>query len=166
MQGTQAALDVFDGLAPVPLRDVRGAWRGKTFPSGHPLDGVLEACGWHGKRFDDEEHVHPLVFRTVAGGLVHLRPWGARLALLRGISALRSPALGRLAQLVLPLLATRRSQARLRCIEYRGKSGAAIVYDQAPILDVLRRIDEHRVLGLMDMKGQARPFFFVLERER
>ena len=111
MQGTQAALDVFDGLAPVPVREVRGMWRGRTFPSGHPLDGVLEACGWLGKRIDDEEHVHPLVFRTVLGGRVHLRPWGARLALARGVSALRSPVLGRLAQLLLPLLATGRSQA-------------------------------------------------------
>jgi hypothetical protein len=32
-------------------------------PSGSPLDGLLEACGWYGKDLLDAETVHPLLFR-------------------------------------------------------------------------------------------------------
>ncbi len=43
---------------------LRGLWRGSGEPTGHRLDGVLEQLGWFGKRFEDDERVHPLVFRT------------------------------------------------------------------------------------------------------
>jgi hypothetical protein len=64
------------------------------------------------------------------------------------------------------LLATRRSRARLRMLQFRGRVTAAMVYDDVPIQDVFRRIDEDTVLGLMDCKGMERPFFFVLRRRR
>jgi len=65
----------------------------------------------------------------------------------------------------MPLFATRRSQARLRLTEYRGKSSATMIYDSLPINDVFRKVDENTVLGIMDMKGVAQPFFFILRRE-
>jgi len=67
---------------------------------------------------------------------------------------------------VLPLLATRRSQARLRMLESRGRSSATIVYDNLPINDALRQLDADSVLGMMDLKGLPQPLFFVLRRER
>ena len=73
--------------------------------------------------------------------------------------------LGRAFQLLMPLLQTRRSRARLRMIEYRGKTTAAMLYDDLPINDVFRKLDDDNVLGIMDLKGMAQPFFFRLHRE-
>jgi hypothetical protein len=65
---------------------------------------------------------------------------------------------------VRPLLHTNRPKARLRTVQYRGVHTAAMVYDALPIIDVFRRISADAVLGLMDMRGLAGPFFFVLRR--
>lgn len=162
------ALSWFDGLAPVELEAMWGMWRGEGFASGHPMDGLLEACRWHGKRFDDAERVHPLVFDAPGGGTLNVRPVGVRLALwlVARWPALKSPAVGRVVQAGLPLLRTRRPRARLRLLQHRGVLTAAMLYDDLPIVDVFRRVDADTVLGLMDMRGMAQPFFFLLRRER
>lgn len=164
---TREALARFDALAPVDAAFMRGAWRGEGFATGHPLDGLLEAWHWHGKRFDNDEDVHPLVFSTRGGRRVAVNPGYAApaLSLLAAGRVPKSSAVGHLFQWMLPLLATRRSRARLRMISHRGVTTAAMVYDQLPIHDVFRKVDEHTVLGLMDLKGMARPFFFILRRE-
>ena len=168
MRTRTEALALFDRLPAVPVDAMRGTWRGEGFHTCHPLDGLLEACHWHGKRFDDPEHVQPLVFDTLFGGTVAVRPVGVRLgiALVLRLPVLKSRAVGRLVQAVLPLLATRRSQARLRMLESRGRSSATIVYDNLPINDALRQLDADSVLGMMDLKGLPQPLFFVLRRER
>jgi hypothetical protein len=66
---------------------------------------------------------------------------------------------------VRPLLHTDRPKARLRTVQHRGVHTAAMVYDALPIIDVFRRATPDTVLGLMDMRGLAAPFFFVLRRE-
>jgi hypothetical protein len=164
---TAQALAIFDALPPVPADLLRGAWVGSGFATGHPMDGALEAYHWHGKRFDCEEEVHPLVFRS--GGrrfAVHPSLVAPLLPLVMRFSWLKSPALGRLAQWLLPLLATRRSRARLRMTQHRGQLTATMIYDGVPIHDVFRQVDDDTLLGLMDMKGMRQPFFFVLRRER
>lgn len=162
------ALALFDGLQAAPLSFVQGRWAGRGFRTGHPLDGLLEACHWHGKRIDGTEDVHPLVFRTAGGRLVGVRPLGAlpAISLVQRLPLLKAPAVGRVVQAVLPLLETSRSIARLRMVEHRGVSTATIVYDRLPIHDVLRKVDDDTLLGLMDLKGMAQPLFFVLRRER
>ena len=47
---------------------------------------------------------------------------------------------------------------------FRGKHSAAMIYDRKPIIDYFRKIDDDRVLGLMEMRGMERPFFFLLTR--
>jgi hypothetical protein len=167
---TAKALALFDSLPAVSQAEVLGAWRGEGLHTAHPLDGLLEACRWHGKRVDDAENVHPLMFDTLAGGTVAIRPlgvWLVRLGLacVMRLPVLKSPAVGRVVQALLPLLRTRRSQARLRMIECRGKASATIVYDSLPVQDALRRLDADTLLGMMDSKGVRQPFFFVLRRE-
>jgi GXWXG protein/Domain of unknown function (DUF4334) len=168
VRSTAEAMALFDSLEPMDVEALLGAWTGVGFPTGHPLDGVLEACHWQGKRFDSPEHAHPLVFRTSAGGTVHVNPVlvaaGIPLALRWRFA--RSAWFGRLFQAALPLLATRKSRARLRMTTHRGRSTATLVYDQLAILDVFRRIDADSVLGLMDLKGMEQPYFFVLRRTR
>jgi hypothetical protein len=40
-----------------------------------------------------------------------------------------------------------------------------MVYDALPIIDLFRRVGRDTLLGLMDMRGLDRPFFFVLRRD-
>ena len=135
--------------------------------TGHPLDGALEAYYWYGKRFEDAEQVHPLVFQTMGGGTASVNPLWA-LPVLRWLgwgSIPKSQVAGRLFQLVIGLVSTHCSCARLRLTQYRGKVSATMIYDTLPINDVFRKIDDNTLLGLMDLKGIGQPFFFTLHRE-
>lgn len=159
-----AAMAEFDTLAPVSVASMLGAWSGAEIPTGHPMDGLLEASRWHGKRFDDPDTVHPLVHTTAAGvrysihpqrlplGMVMSAPWMKRLV---------SPAL---ITLLRPLLQTTRPAARLRAIEHRGLVTAAMVYDHLPIIDHFRERDDDNIMGVMDFRGWP-PYFFSLTRE-
>jgi hypothetical protein len=40
-----------------------------------------------------------------------------------------------------------------------------MIYDQLPVNDVFRKLDDNTVLGLMDNKRIEEPFFFKLSRE-
>jgi len=168
---TAAALALFDRLAAVDTTQLLGAWRGSSLASGHPFDGLLENCHWHGKRFESDEQVHPLVFRRRNGDLISLEPRlltpGLNWLLSQPYLAkpLGNPLVGRLFQLLMPLLATRHSRARLRITRHRGLNSAAMIYDHAPIVDCFRRLDANTLLGVMDLKGMQQPFFFVLRRE-
>jgi hypothetical protein len=161
----EAALDAFDGLPVITPEEMIGSWRGSELPTAHPLDGLLALYGWRGKRFEDAERVHPLLFEH-HGRTVAVDP--ARLPL--GV-ALNLPHLSRTDKAVelfrasLPLWRTRKPKARLRAVEHRGLVSAAMIYDDLPIIDHFRRADEGRVLGLMDFRRTPRPFFFLLERE-
>lgn len=162
------ALAIFDALEAVETDFMLGAWKGEGFDTGHPMDGMLERCHWHGKRFETTEHVHPLVFRKRNGALASVKPLLAMpgLGLLDKLPMLKSEAAGRVFQVLIPLLTGQKSAARLRMTTYRGKPSATMVYDNLPINDVFRKVDEDTVLGVMDLKGMKQPFFFVLRRDR
>lgn len=55
-------------------------------------------------------------------------------------------------------------KATLRLVRYRGVSTATMVYDQHPVFDHFRKINDSLVLGVMDRKGEAFPLFFYLRR--
>lgn len=154
---------LFDRLDPVALEELQGAWHGGGLHSGHPLDGLLEAVGWWGKRFDSPDDVQPLVVTTIAGTHA-VRPFGAH----AGIRlAQRWPSLkrwGGLARIGLVMLRTHRPQARVRLVQHRGVATAAVVYDTVPIVDVLRRADASALLGAMDCRGVPQPLFFTLRQ--
>ena len=63
-----------------------------------------------------------------------------------------------------PLLRTTKPKARLRRMEHRGVDSATMIYDALPILDIFREVDQATLLGLMDLRGIAQPFFFILRR--
>lgn len=163
---TGEAVELFDSMEPVDIDFMIGNWKGEGFQTGHTMDGLLEAYHWHGKRFDSSEDVHPLVFLTRGGRLACVNPalvgwaliWGKRFPLPR------SAALGWLFQLFMPLFTTAQSRARLRMTTHRGKSTATMVYDQLPIMDAFRKIDDEAVFCVMDLKGMKKPFFFILRR--
>jgi hypothetical protein len=162
---TDEALTVFDDLDTIDTDFMIGSWKGAGFPTDHPLDGLLEAYHWYGKRFESPEHVHPLIFTKSNGKRVNVNP---ALVPIRAGLLMRAPRtafLGRLFQLCIPLLTTKRSRARLRLTHYRSKASATMIYDDLPINDVFRKVDNNTVLGVMDLKGMEQPFFFVLRRE-
>jgi hypothetical protein len=160
------ALALFDAAPPVAVEEMLGRWRGSGLPTGSPLDGLLEAYGWYGKEFLDAETVHPLLFGTRAGPRP-VDPALVPLAVLRDLPGLAHSGVARTAfRLARPLLTTSKPRARLRPVEHRGVQSAAMVYDALPIIDVFRRLSDDVRLGLMDLRGLAEPFFFVLRRER
>ncbi len=159
----QRALELFDSLEPVDIDFMIGTWRGEGYPTGHSQDGLLEAYQWYGKAFESSEDVHPLLFSDRRGKIVKINP---------GVIALGGPQSGpasRIAvsffQLIMPMLRTSKSRARLRMTEYRGKVSSTMIYDQLPINDIFRKLDEDTVLGVMDHKFEKDPFFFKLTRE-
>lgn len=160
------ALERFDALEGLEPEAMLGRWRGTGLHTGHVFDGVLEGLGWWGKGFESIERVHPLLFDTPAG-VVPLEPAFMPVALtLRWPWILpRSDASRWLYRRLRPLLRTGQPGARLERRTLRGRTSAAMVYLRQPIVDHFRRIDEGRVLGLMEMTGMEAPFFFLLERE-
>ena len=158
------ALARFDALPAVTTLEMHGHWRGSGVPTGHDMDGLLEAYAWYGKTFESDEAVHPLVFRDRAGQKYAIDPRRIPLSLSRYHTLTRHAVSRALFALATPLLRTREPRARLRAITYRGVTTAAMVYDHLPIIDCFRRIDHRTMLGLMDMRGAA-PFFFQLERD-
>jgi hypothetical protein len=158
-------LAFYDSLPAVQVEDLMGVWHGHELSTGNPFDGLLYAFGWYGKEFRSADDVRPLVF-TGHRGRFEMNPSLLPMPLaLRYAAVLRRPGVARAARAVLPLLRTRRPQARLRMVEYRGVPTATMIYDAKPINDHFRAVDRDTLVGLMDLRGMAAtPFAFVLER--
>jgi hypothetical protein len=160
----QEALDIFDNLDPVNLDFMIGLWQGSGLQTGHPMDGLLELSGWYGKEFIDPETVHPLLFNKGQRKIFKVAPDPTLMNWMLKISLPRTEALKPLLTRLLLLLKTEKSQARLRMMEYRGIVSATMIYDYLPINDAFRKVDQNRVLGIMDYKMSSQPFFFSLQR--
>lgn len=162
-----AAFAYFDSLPPATIEKCLGRWRGSSFETGHPLDGLLESYGWYGKEFIDAERVHPLVFRRSPRALTNVNPAPLPMGLLtRFPTFMRGTIASGAFRAVQPLLRTREPKARLRIVEHRSVQTMAMIYDDQPIVDVFRQVDEDTLLGVMDLRGMREPFFFMLDRDR
>lgn len=162
---TEDSFALFDRLDTVDIGFMMGRWHGSDFSTGHTMDGALETFNWYGKEFVDPDHVHPLVFKSFGKTLFKVNPslMPVRLATLIPSAPLRP--LRYLFLAVRFLFQTRKSKARVRLIEFRGKLTATMIYDHLPIHDVFRKVNENTLLGCMDFKEMKQPFFFVLERD-
>lgn len=165
---TAEACAIFDGAEAVDPDFMLGTWHGFELPTRHPLDGLLAATGWWGKQFVDAETVHPLLFPTRGGSAL----WAFNpvlafsvLGLATKLPALRNRSFLGAINTLQPLLRTRSPRARLRTTRFRGVDSATMVYDQAPVNDVFRRLSDDAVIGAMDLRGSSRPYFFVLRRD-
>lgn len=141
---THTACRLFDGLETVGLEELLGTWIGQEFHTGHPLDGVLKKLRWYGKAFHDAENVDPLLFEMPGGEITAIDP---------------APMYDKR-----KLLKAAGGKARMRLVEYRGKVSAAMIYDNLPIIDHFRKVEEGVLLGMMDRKGDKGPYFFILEK--
>ena len=163
---TEAALAFFDSLPAVEVATMIGSWRGKGVETGHPMDGLLERVGWHGKRFTGPDGAHPLVFEQTKGGVFSVNPAMIPVGfVLRHPDLFRYPLATRLLRAFALVLRTDQPKARLRMTEYRGVVSATMIYDSLPIIDIFRKVDDDTVLGAMDLRFTPQPFFFVLRRE-
>jgi len=161
---TEEALAFFDALPSVSADAIRGRWAGRELRTGHPWDGLLAASGWYGKQFDNAEAVHPLLFRTRSGKLFPVDPARLPLSLAQHLPVTALSAARRCLDLAMPLVRAHAPKARLRNVEHRNQITAAMIYDQLPIMDIFRRVDDTTLLGLMDMRAAPKPYFFVLSR--
>lgn len=157
-------LAYFDSLEPVSIEFMLGKWRGEGVPTDHPMDGLLENFNWYGKEFVSADEVHPLVFKRQDGTLVKLNPQWMPMRFARNSALSRQAWFRKLFDLGTRVMSTQSSKARLRMTEFRGKVSATMIYDDQPINDVFRKIDDNNVLGVMDLKGMKKPFFFKLSR--
>jgi hypothetical protein len=139
-----------------------GRWKGFEILTGHPIDGLLGPSGWYGKLFIDPENVHPLLIYTLNHkGLFAINP----LLIPLGINFPKTKILRVIMAILKPILKTKKTKARMRMIDYRGKVTGTMVYDAKAICDHFAKIDANTMLGVMDLKGSPNPYFFVLERD-
>lgn len=160
----QDALAYFDSLDTVSADMMIGAWRGESIDTNHPMDGLLEASNWHGKLFEGPDDVYPLVHTGISGNRFFVNPALLPLGLVTHLP-MRQKIIPLLFPVLSPFIRTTKPKARLRMTEFRGKISATMQYDAWPVNDVFRKIDAQSVLGLMDRKGDANPFFFTLTKE-
>jgi len=165
---TAEALALFDSCPAIEPEFMIGTWHGAELPTDHPLDGMLAASGWWGKAFLDSETVHPLLFPTGDGTALwalNPAPAFAGLGLATKIPVLRRQNFTGTIAILKPALQARGPKARLRTTRYRGVDTATMLYDQLPINDVFRQLDDDTVLGAMDLRGISAPYFFLLQRD-
>jgi hypothetical protein len=56
-------------LEAVEASSILGSWRGFAFPTGHPIEKMLDSSRWHGKRFVAPDDAQPLICRAGDGSL-------------------------------------------------------------------------------------------------
>ncbi|UJJ30187.1 DUF4334 domain-containing protein [Halopseudomonas maritima] len=56
-------------------------------------------------------------------------------------------------------------RAQIREMVFGGRVSAALIYDQQPIIDYFRKVNDDLVIGLGDIKGKPLEFFFHLTRD-
>jgi hypothetical protein len=155
---------LFDSLEPVNPSDIRGLWKGRELRCGHPLEGLLTACHWYGKRFESNTEVYPLVFEKPDGSLFLTNP--KRMPFSPLLNKLPDGLINFLFKCAYPYVLTHKPHAKLTELEFRGKTGAAMVYNDIPVEDIFRTYDDNTLLAIMDFKTDPSnvPFFFVLEK--
>ncbi|MCU1648744.1 MAG: hypothetical protein JWN03_9019 [Nocardia sp.] len=164
---SEQAWALFDALPTVRVEEITtGRWGGDELDTGHPWQGVLVESGWCGKQFDNADSVQPLLFAGPDGDVFPVDPRRVPLFLAGKVPIAALRPVRRSLALLRPVLSTRSPRARLRNLEFRGKSSAAMIYDHLPIIDVFRKVDDDTLLGVMDMRGMRDPYFFVLFRNR
>ena len=176
---TQAeAFGFYDSLEPVSAKFMFGVWNGSECRTGHIMDGMLTIAPWYGKAFMSTEKVHPLVFEDKSGKKYCVDPrkvfrYIEEPAIMKLLTKFTQKVdTGKLSfdshklDPVFKAYKTVKSKARLREIRYRGAVTAAMIYDDLPIIDIFRKIDDTTVLGVMDVKGkmEKKGYFFLLQK--
>ena len=125
---------IYDTLEPATLDSMlSGRWKGVEITTGHSTDGMLDAMNWYGIDFVSFNEVHPLVITSKSDGTLFRADPGKTMA---GVDPAEAKVEG--------------PGARLRMVEFRGVSTATMVYNDLPICDHFRKVDQNTVMGMMD----------------
>jgi hypothetical protein len=161
----QKALEKFLSLPPIEPREMIGLWAGRGIPSGHPFDGVLENLGWFGKRFTPGMRADALLFRVRERRLIPINPARIPLRLaLRFHKVGRTRAAKSLFSYLQHWFRAKGQVASLKTMSFHGVPSAAMIYDDQPIVDHFRRVDDRGIMGAMTIQRDDRIYFFELEK--
>lgn len=159
------AIDRFLNLPPMEIDDMIGQWKRSELATSHHFDIPLSSFGLYGKNFVSADECYPLVMTTGAGGQYFLNPRFVPLHLLYAHPSLfNNAAVPMLARCFGRLFATKKPKALLRPVALGGTISAAMIYDDKPIIDHFRRIDDQTCVGLMEYRHFDRPIFFLMTR--
>lgn len=161
----EQAFELFDSLEPVTMEELVkvGTWRGAEIITGHPMDGLLTAASWYGKKFEADGGIHPLLFKGANGkiysGDVAKFP-------LKAFISFPRPLIKILFFFFSPLIHTKKACTQYWNVEYRGKRTAAMVYDKLPIVEIFVRIDSNTLLGATVSKWgpPSSVYFFTISK--
>lgn len=155
---------IFSTLPAVEVAELIGSWKGIGIETGHPFDYLLSVSGWRGKRFETADIGYPLVNNSILG-TVYLNPGLLPFNLMVKLRIAFWPLMQPIIFLFNPLFATKKPRARLRAVRHQGVTSAAMVYDQLPIIDHFRRLDDTLLMGKMDQRGSDTCLYFMLQRD-
>ncbi|GAA3385196.1 DUF4334 domain-containing protein [Cryptosporangium minutisporangium] len=132
--------EIWAALPTARVDDVLGTWKGADFATGHPLHQGLIDARWYGKTFVSPMDAKPLMCRDENGRLYS------------------NTALGR------------GGEASLWEVEFRGEVTATMVYDNQPVFDHFKWVDDRTLMGIMNGKSplvfhRSRHYYFLLERD-
>lgn len=146
----EAVLAAFDKLQPVAPEKFVGSWKGANVNTGHPTEAKLSGMKWAGKDFRSTEDVDPIMVYKEDGSRVWNESWGhARVS--------SSPII---------VGCVDADVLQLRQIEWRGVLSTAMVYDDFPIIDYFRYVNDNLLAGAMDAKtSDAGTYYFYLYKE-
>lgn len=157
---SEEATLLFDNLEPVSIEFMLDRWKGEELYTGHPTEGNLAGGGWAGKTFENAETVFPAVFFTDSSETETFNVEPIIIVSPEIKTKYQNKTPGEIRE----VLETQKSSARLRMVEYKGLVSATMIYDDLPVNDIFRKIDDNTVMGVMDAKGDNIPYYFLLTR--
>ncbi|KAL2825547.1 hypothetical protein BJY01DRAFT_256234 [Aspergillus pseudoustus] len=133
-----AATTYFNALPPISLESLIGSWRGTCVLTDHPGTKPLLDVHWEGKTFRSVNDVDPIIVRDGNGKRV--------------VNGFMGKA--------------RVEGEQIREVKYNGVVSAAMIYNEKPIIDYFRKINDHTVIGVMDALESTADhgLYFILER--
>lgn len=125
--------ELFDELKPIGPDHFTGAWKGGSVNTNHPTEGKMEALKWAGKDFRSTEDVDPIMVYKEDGSRAWNEDWG---------HARVSNSWGLCCVLVLGEYKLTLYPPKLRPMQYRDGITTAMIYDDKPIIDYFKYVNE------------------------
>lgn len=141
---------VYNKLKPVEAEFLLGDWTGGDLDTGHAAHKALADLRWAGKSFHSVDNVDPVMVYDEQNNRVWNEKYGH--AVVSAYSIVSS--------------SRGFNTSQLREVKFHGVVSTAMIYDQFPIIDHFRYVNDNMVAGAMDTKmyGDAGVYYFFLRR--
>jgi hypothetical protein len=142
-------------LPPIQSDQLLGEWNGGFFDTGHPVADILRKINWTGKSFRSRNDVDPVIVLK-DGKRVSWGEWG-----MASVSAPRS-----VLRWTIVYYRLTEMHWQVHDMVFRGVLSTTMIYDDRPVLDHFRYVDNDFVAGIMEGKalGKDGEFHFYLKR--